>query len=142
MSEAHQVKEVLGVQATEDGKQMLVGFKTVSEEEIALALDGNSVWETLDCFIEATSLKPFVKGTKLSENMAFSTDWCELGKIDNSKDLALTLVREKAHVTFRLTSEMAERLAETIAVILGKKFPAQPADSPAAANPAAPNPLN
>ena len=142
MSEAHQVKEVLGVQATEDGKQMLVGFKTASEEEVALALDGDSVWETLDCFIEATSLKPFVKGTKLSESMAFATDWFELGKIDDSKDLALTLVREKAHVTFRLTSEMAERLAETIAVILGKKFPAQPADSPAAANPSAPNPLN
>ena len=127
MSEAHQVKEVLGVQATEDGKQMLVGFKTASEEEVALALDGDSVWETLDCFIEATSLKPFVKGTKLLDSMAFATDWFELGKIDDSRDLALTLVREKAHVTFRLTPSMAEKLGETLAHILGKQFPSQPA---------------
>ena len=121
---AYHVKEVLGMQATEDGKHMLVGFKTVSEEEVALALDADSVWETLDCFIDATSLRPFTKGAKLQEGNAFSTDWFELGKIDDSRDLALTFVREKAHLTFRITPTMAEKLGETLAVMLGKQFPA------------------
>ena len=42
---AYQVKEVLGMQPTDDGKQMLVGFKTVSDEEVAHALDADSVWK-------------------------------------------------------------------------------------------------
>ena len=127
MSEAHQVKEVLGVQATEDGKQMLVGFKTASEEEVALALDGtrSGTRSTASSKPRRSSLSS--REPSSSESMAFATDWFELGKIDNSKDLALTLVREKAHVTFRLTPSMAEKLGETLAHILGKQFPSQPA---------------
>ena len=131
---SYQVKEVLGVQTTDDGKHMLVGFKTVSDQELALALDADLVWETLDCFIEATSLKPFTKGVKQSESMAFSTDWFELGKIEGSSDLALTFVREKAHVTFQVTPSMAEKIGETLAVILGKQFSPSPPPKPEATN--------
>ena len=118
MSEAHQVKEVLGVQATEDGKQMLVGFKTASEEEVALALDGDFGLGNARLLHRSHVAQALRQGNQaLWTAWRLPTDWFELGKIDDSKDLALTLVREKAHVTFRLTPSMAEKLGETLAHI-------------------------
>jgi hypothetical protein len=117
---AFPVKEVLGVKPTDDGQHMLVGFQTTAEEELTLALGADTVIDTLNDFFEATSIVPFQKGLADQGQHAFDIDWFELAKVADSQDLALTLLRGKAHMTFRLPAGMGEKILETLLAIFGK----------------------
>jgi hypothetical protein len=127
---AFEVTEVLGVQKTDDGRHMVVGFKTTTDQEVALALGADNVIDVVSDFLEATSIVPFKKGdfTALQGQAAFDVDWFQIGKIQDSDELALTLMRGEGHITFRLPSQMAPKILETLEVALGKgAFPTLPA---------------
>jgi hypothetical protein len=127
------VKEVLGVSPTDDGRQMLVGFQTAADQELVLALDADTVVDTLNDFLEATSIVPFEKGQANQGQHAFEVDAFELAKVQDSGDLALTLLRGKAHITFRLPAGMGEKVLENLQTIFAKPTPPA-ASTPTVAN--------
>jgi hypothetical protein len=113
-----EVSEVLGVQATDDGRYMLVGTKNSKGEGVALALDEDAVWAILPSIVEATSISPFKKGSD-QEVRALDTDWFEIGRNKGSGDFAITFCRGKGHVSFALTPAMTRQIVETLSVALG-----------------------
>jgi hypothetical protein len=117
---AVEISEVLGIQATDDGTQMLVGFKTATGEELVIALAQDAVVDVLNDFLEATSIIPFKKGDADQAQHAFDVDSFELAKVKGTEDIALTLMREKAHISFRLPAGMGQKILETLLVMFGK----------------------
>lgn len=129
-SEAIAVKEVLGIQPAEDGKQVLVGLATSTDEEIALSLGQDEVVDVLSDLFEATSIVPFAKGQATQPQHAIEVDAFEIGKVQGSAELTLTLLREKAHVTFKLPAGMGEKVLQALTAALGKTPPAADAAKP------------
>jgi len=130
------IKEVLGIRPAHDGRQMLVGLKSAAGEEVVLAIGQNEVMEILSDFFQATSIVAFQKGAAAQGQDAIEVDAFELGKVQGSDDLSLTLLRETAHVSFVLPSTMAEKLLQTLMVALAKAVPPIPM-GPAPTGPAA-----
>src|SRR3954471_9187827 len=112
------IKEVLGIRPADDGSQMLVGLKSAAGEEVVLAIGQNEVMEVLSDFFQATSIVPFQKGVAAQGQDAIEVDGFEVGKVQGSNDLTLTLLRETAHLSFILPSGMGEKLLDTLTAAL------------------------
>ena len=130
-TQAIDVKEVLGIRPADNGSHMLVGLKSVADGEVVLAIGQNEVMEILSDFFQATSIVPFKKGAAAQGQDAIEVDSFELGKVQGSNNLSLTLLRETAHVSFILPSGMGEKLLETLTAALVKAVPPIPAGPPA-----------
>jgi hypothetical protein len=110
---------------------MLVGLKSAAGEEVVLAIGPNEVMEILSDFFQTTSIVPFQKGVAAQGQDAIEVDAFELGKIQGSSDLSLTLLRETAHVSFILQGGMGEKLQQALTAALAKPIPPIPAGPPA-----------
>lgn len=120
--------EPLGWKTTDDGKYILIGFKTHEGEEAALALDQNSIRKFLLCAIDGTAAFPLQKGLGVKQDpMLLSTTWFEGGMVQTGEPY-LTFFRENgAHLSFRLDGTMAHKIVETLNTILaGQSTPPAP----------------
>jgi hypothetical protein len=124
------ITEVLGIRPADDGSHMLVGLKSAAGEEVVLAIGQNEVMEILSDFFQATSIVPFQKGVAAQGQDAIEVDAFEVGKVQGSPDLSLTLLRETAHVSFVLPNAMGEKLLQTLTAALAKPVPPIPAGPP------------
>src|SRR5215470_13188502 len=125
------VKEVLGIRPADDGSHMLVGLKSAAGEEIVLSIGQNEVMEVFSDFFQATSIVPFQKGAAAQGQDEIEVDAFELGKVQGSNDLSLTLLRETAHVSFVLPGSMGEKLLQALMASLAKAMPPIPGAPPA-----------
>ena len=122
------IKEVLGIRPADDGSHMLVGLKSATGVEVVLAIGQNEVMEILSDFFQATSIVPFQKGLAAQGQDAIEVDAFEIGKVQSSTGLSLTLLRETAHLSFLLPTGMGEKLLETLTAALAKPLPPLPAE--------------
>ena len=125
------IKEVLGIRPADEGSHMLVGLQSAAGEEVVLAIGQNEVMEIVSDFFQATSIVPFQKGAAAQGQDAIEVDAFELGKVQGSDDLSLTLLRETAHVSFILPSDTAEKLLQALMAAVAKAaFPPMPPAPP------------
>jgi hypothetical protein len=112
------VVEVIGWKLNDDKTHALLGFKQPDGSEFVLAISQRDVGEIIMSLAHATEVFPAPKGLSV-EALAMGTNWFEFGKDKNSGDYFLRFrLVAGGHLAFMMDKPMAERLAETLNVMV------------------------
>jgi hypothetical protein len=117
-TQAMPVSEVLGTKLTNDRNNVLVGLKQPSNQEFALAIPNEQLGQFIAALIDATANFPLPKGSGEKAVQMLQPNWFEFWRIGDSTDYLFSLYMPSGgHISFRVPQAMAERLAETLAVL-------------------------
>lgn len=118
MSTAAPIKSLNGWTLTDDGKHVLLGFEQPSGKEFAIAIDNETVVETLTGLIDAVGALA-KKGVVGRETMAIQTNWFDIYQSDNPDQFILAFrTPGGGRLLFAMDNIMAARLAESVSGIL------------------------
>jgi hypothetical protein len=117
-SAAVPIKSLKGWKLTDDSEHVLLGFEQPSGKEFAIAIDRETVVETLIGLVDAVgSLAK--KGVVGQETLTIQTNWFDIFQTDNPDQLILAFrTPGGGSLLFSMDRIMAARLAENVDGIL------------------------
>jgi hypothetical protein len=113
------IADVIGWKTTDDKTHALIKFKQAAGDEFAIALPHHMLMKTITTAVDALAAFPQPKMSS-GVKATIETEWFEVGKTPVG-DLWSVTFRTKGggSLTFAMDKQMAERLAETLAVVVG-----------------------
>jgi hypothetical protein len=117
--QAAPITRVLGWKLTDDKTHAIIGFSQGPEgSEFAIAIRHEMLIATILSMVDALAAFPD-RRMESGEKLSIETDWYEVGGIDGSDDVSVSLrVPSGGFLRFHMKRPMAERLADTLGAVV------------------------
>lgn len=121
---ATEVRTFLRSEISSDGRHMVLIAQLADGSEFVLAIPHGQLLPLVECAAGSASALDKIGKKPAEERDLLPLTWWEIGKLDGTEDLALSLtLKSGGTLSFRLHGSMPKGILETLQTICGTESP-------------------